>query len=140
MPRRKQKCIDCAAQCHPKPGTIEPRCRTCAAKHKVTTAKFKTRREYSRDWALRKKYDIDSDGFDVLWSAFQGRCGICDIELTQPTLSRGQPLSAACVDHDHVTGNIRGLLCGACNRAIGLLKDDYNICRKAMIWLGGTNE
>lgn len=35
------------------------------------------------------------------------------------------------VDHNHETGQIRGLLCSNCNRAIGLLRDDAGLMRKA---------
>ena len=31
------------------------------------------------------------------------------------------------VDHDHETGEIRGLLCFRCNNAIGDLRDDYEL-------------
>lgn len=42
-----------------------------------------------------------------------GRCAICG--------ERAQPL---CVDHDHDTGEIRGLLCSSCNIGLGHLRDD----------------
>ncbi len=38
---------------------------------------------------------------------------------------------ALCIDHDHATGEVRGLLCHACNRAIGLLKDDPELMVRA---------
>jgi Autographiviridae endonuclease VII len=36
-----------------------------------------------------------------------------------------------CVDHDHVSGHVRGLLCGQCNAAVGLLLDDPQIINRA---------
>jgi hypothetical protein len=43
-----------------------------------------------------------------------------------------------CVDHDHSTGAVRGLLCGACNKAIGLLKDNPQLARSIASYLENT--
>lgn len=40
-----------------------------------------------------------------------------------------------CVDHDHKTGEFRGILCSECNNGIGKLKDDPNIVRAALEYL-----
>jgi hypothetical protein len=40
-----------------------------------------------------------------------------------------------CIDHDHKTGQVRGLLCTNCNLGIGNLKDDPEILRKAIAYL-----
>lgn len=48
------------------------------------------------------------------------QCGVCAICGGDP----GGGRKNFCVDHDHQTGAVRGLLCNACNRAIGLLKDN----------------
>ena len=46
-----------------------------------------------------------------------GRCFICG---TGP----GKRWGVLCVDHDHETGAVRGLLCHACNSFLGRIKDD----------------
>lgn len=139
MPLRR-KCIDCSGRCYPKYETAEPRCHPCSIKYRAEKSKFKSRKEYARDWTLRKKYDIDLQGFDVLWYAFKGKCGICERDLTLPEGKMGQKPSSACIDHDHKTGNIRGLLCNSCNKALGLFQDSFEICSKALNWLGGKHE
>lgn len=44
------------------------------------------------------------------------------------------------VDHDHVTGNVRALLCGRCNTAIGALSDSADLIRKAAEYVEGHAE
>lgn len=88
-----------------------------------------------REWQLKKKYGMEPGEFDAWWNVFKGKCGICDNDLTMPTKSRGQSLGTVCVDHDHATGQVRGLLCNACNKALGLFKDDPKILSNAMKWI-----
>jgi hypothetical protein len=42
---------------------------------------------------------------------------------------------ALAVDHDHKTGKVRGLLCGNCNQALGLLNDDLGVVKKLLVYL-----
>lgn len=56
-----------------------------------------------------------------------GACAIC-LQVRTETLH---------VDHCHATGAVRGLLCGACNRALGLLNDDPGLIRRAADYLDG---
>jgi len=51
------------------------------------------------------------------------------------TLVRRGTLCELTIDHDHATGQIRGLLCNNCNRAIGLLKDNPQTLRQAAAYL-----
>lgn len=43
------------------------------------------------------------------------------------------------VDHDHVTDQIRGILCGACNRSLGLVKDSVEILQRMINYLHITS-
>jgi 5-methylcytosine-specific restriction endonuclease McrA len=44
------------------------------------------------------------------------------------------------VDHDHETGVVRGLLCGNCNRALGLVKDNPKTLQSLINYLGNQDE
>ena len=61
-----------------------------------------------------KKYGITLDDYEALSAAQDNRCLICGDAET----------GGLHVDHDHRTGRVRGLLCGRCNKAIGLFDDD----------------
>jgi len=93
----------------------------------------------SRFYYTEKKYGVDESGFEALWLAFHGKCGICGIDLVMPLKQQGQPLNVVAIDHDHRTGNLRGLLCNGCNKALGLLKDDLHIMKAAVKYLEFSN-
>jgi hypothetical protein len=62
---------------------------------------------------LRRKYGLTLDDLNFLHVVQAYRCAICGV------------LSEALhVDHDHESGMVRGLLCGNCNKAIGLFHED----------------
>lgn len=65
-----------------------------------------------------------------------GACAICGMLESDPKLQR----QILAVDHNHKTGQIRGLLCGNCNTAIGLFKDDANRMRDAIFYLDNHQE
>ena len=59
--------------------------------------------------------------YDALWKAQGGVCSACG--KPEQSSVQGRPRKLA-VDHCHTTGRVRGLLCGNCNRALGLLYED----------------
>jgi hypothetical protein len=61
-------------------------------------------------------------------------CVICGEPETSVSVKSGEIRELA-IDHCHTHGHARGLLCNNCNRAIGLLKDDPAILRKAADYL-----
>lgn len=101
------------------------------------------RRAYSREYAKRKrrqykpgelrernlkaKFNLTSEQYELLLSTQSGVCGICEEKCSVR--------SFLSVDHDHATGRIRGLLCSACNMALGGFKDSRDLLNKAILWL-----
>lgn len=68
-----------------------------------------------------KKYNLTTDEY---WKMFEKQGGVCKVCEEPPTVRK------LAVDHDHRTGEVRGLLCGKCNTALGLLREDKNIIDK----------
>jgi hypothetical protein len=71
---------------------------------------------------LKHRHHLTESEFAALRELHCGRCPICGIEFDKEWPSRKQ--NAACVDHNHATRVVRGLLCRRCNAGIGLFNDD----------------
>lgn len=85
----------------------------------------------NRIWRLKRDYNLDIEEYDVLLNQQGGVCAIC---LT-PEVGR-----ALAVDHDHRTGNVRGLLCFKCNRGLGQLGDSVEALERALLYLRKSEE
>jgi Recombination endonuclease VII len=77
----------------------------------------------------RAKYLLDNFKLTIeSWTKIHtyqyGKCAIC-----------GHTLIKANTDHDHKTGEVRGLLCARCNRALGRFGDSLDLLRAAVIYL-----
>ena len=75
---------------------------------------------YRRKW----RYGIPLDAYDILLKEQEGLCAIC------------KERKKLVLDHDHSTGEIRGLLCANCNLGIGNMKDSILILTSAIEYLG----
>ena len=84
------------------------------------------RSEASGDHRIKREYGISRAGYDGMFESQGGVCAICG--GTNAT-------SRLAVDHDHLTGNIRGLLCIRCNAGLGLFRDDPTILSAAIDYL-----
>lgn len=73
---------------------------------------------------LKKKYGLTPSERQVLLEAQDGRCAGCR-----------RLVGEFCVDHDHVTGRVRGLLCRPCNFALGHVSDDPATLRRLADYL-----
>jgi hypothetical protein len=76
--------------------------------------------------SIWKRYRLTKSDYMELFAAQHGGCAIC-----------GREQQRLHVDHDHDTGKIRGLLCGSCNRGIGLLRHNPTILNRAAMYLDG---
>lgn len=76
--------------------------------------------EQVRRMNLKRKYGITPLEYDNLLIEQGGKCKICGVSYKK----YNRELS---VDHDHITGEIRGLLCQRCNTLIGYLEKNSKL-------------
>lgn len=85
-----------------------------------------------KEISLQKKFGITLAEYVAMAVAQGGKCAICDHPETE---MRGGKVKALAVDHDHETGQIRGLLCVACNTGLGKMKEDRSVLLSAIRYL-----
>lgn len=74
-----------------------------------------------------KKYGLTSQDYADMLTDQGGRCAVCDVMMPKPA-----------VDHCHVNGHVRGLLCSSCNIGLGAFKDNPNALQSAISYLRGN--
>lgn len=105
---------------------LHPRCKACRqaaerarywSKREEILAKQRARRQRKQETDRRRRrlirYGVTQERYETMYRAQGGCCAIC-----------GDAFDVLCVDHDHETGDVRGLLCWPCNFGIGHLRDD----------------
>jgi hypothetical protein len=93
------------------------------------------RREYARRHAKNtrfRRYKIDEATFNRMFEEQGRKCAVCGSK--RPNRRTGRPPKEFkwCIDHDHETEAVRGIVCYPCNTALGLVRDDVRTL-KAMI-------
>lgn len=86
--------------------------------------------KYRKNHHFKSRYGITYDDYQVLLNKQNWVCAICGGKTQQKN-----GLISLNVDHDHVTGKVRGLLCFNCNTSLGKFKDDVNLLKKAINYL-----
>jgi hypothetical protein len=103
--------LNVCARCHAAPACSHGYCSPCKA-----------------DYDRMRNYGISTEEYSALLVRQDGACSICLDRLVKPH-----------VDHNHRTGEVRGLLCNECNLGIGKLGDDeVKVARAVLYLLGGV--
>ena len=100
---------------------FNPRCKPCD-------------RKYVREHKLMKKYGLTSIEVEEMLIKQQHRCHICETKF-KDTMKGKRMFNIPYVDHDHKTGNVRGILCGNCNTGLGHFKDSPMLLKRAIEYL-----
>lgn len=80
---------------------------------------------------LMKKYGLTEADYIQMLEDQDSKCAICG--ATDNRYANQERWFA--VDHDHITGEVRGLLCQTCNRMIGLAGDSVSTLQAAVEYL-----
>ena len=83
--------------------------------------------EIRHSWALKYKYGITKEAYETIFRNQSGVCAICSRQNLD-----GKRL---CVDHNHTTGTVRGLLCRQCNYFIGCINESKESAAKLLGYL-----
>lgn len=81
----------------------------------------------ARENHYQRRYGISVEQKTALWEKQDKKCAVCDRDL--PTFSSAQ------LDHDHSTGENRGILCWKCNSALGNVDDSISRLKKLISYL-----
>ena len=77
---------------------------------------------------LARAFGITEADYDRMWEAQGGLCAIC--HLPEPVINR-----CLAVDHNHITKQVRALLCSRCNPMLGYAHDSPDRLRAAAAYL-----
>lgn len=105
-------------------------------KRKVIEGRKKYNREHRKeilDYNRKRKYGLDNVKYDIILKKQNGVCAIC----LKPETYKHQSgkIKELAVDHNHKTGEVRGLLCSRCNITLGLVDDNLEILNVAIDYL-----
>jgi hypothetical protein len=106
---------------------LRAECKKCESNYQFH--RRKNRPEVRRRSDLKRVYGISLEEYDAALALQEKKCGCCGLAV-----ENSRPRQFA-VDHCHQTGKNRGILCGDCNMAIGLLGDNLKGLENAIQYL-----
>lgn len=137
--RIKAKCEECAKERIVPFSKYSSNCWRCnlnfrkGIKHPRYLSRVKTGgSDRAFDLYLRRRYNITLAKFKQLILKQNFKCAICSVDQSELD-------TRLSVDHCHVTGAVRGLLCKQCNSGLGSFKDSVLVIKKAIDYLEVSN-
>lgn len=125
-------------------------CKTCKEVKDISRFTISSKRKnkiYYRNQCLNCYSSLTRErhwkrrGISFSWQEFEDllrnqdfKCQICEISISSYQENRKRNFSG-CLDHNHKTGKVRGILCENCNRALGLFKDSIKNINSALKYL-----
>lgn len=120
---------------------LKSRCKTCSRKDHYLwqksnpNNKYKSKRNHelknpdkTRDKKLRQKYGLTSKEYDDILNKQNESCAICKRH-------KSEFKKALHTDHNHSSGEIRGILCQKCNRGLGYFNDNPELLKAAIDYI-----
>ncbi len=103
----------------------------------LTEEQLESKRASSRKYNREKRWAAIGASPEYYAERLAEQEGLCSICGTARNPCRGVKREDEffCIDHDHETGILRGLLCTPCDLVIGNAKDDPDILRSAIAYL-----
>lgn len=125
---KEERCKKCKAKYEKKRRVLlrgKGLCEHCGKVTVVSTHYCFDCSKQKSDLNIKRKYNLTREEWQQKLEEQEYKCKICK-RLFENNI---------CVDHNHITNEVRGLLCYACNVAIGCLQDDPFTCRLAADYL-----
>lgn len=146
-PKYQSYCRKCANIRRTARGRNPEVARRASRKHQTANSELIAQRQAARranditikfaesDRHLWRKYGITRQEWGQRIIDQEYRCAICRMELDLASSTRSNTSVKTCVDHDHDTGMVRGILCDFCNKGLGMFHDDVGLLESAIKYL-----
>lgn len=102
---------------------LKAECKACARAYANSRPRENINR-IAMEGHFRRSYGLTQEALRGMKEAVRHCCEIC-----------GERVSRLVVDHNHATGEVRGMLCTSCNSGIGQLKDSPSVLEAALAYL-----
>lgn len=84
---------------------------------------------------LKNTFGITPEDFVDLYKAQNGRCAICGLANMNYIDKKGRERPSLFIDHEHLGGGVRGLLCHGCNTGLGHFRDSVELLESAINYM-----
>ena len=106
-------------------------CKSCLRDHQ---RRYRAERpDYHHGRNLKQRYGITVDEYETLIANQNSTCPICEVEIPDTIGYKGKRPSV--VDHNHETGEVRGILCSSCNLVLGYARENTHTLYKSIVYL-----